>query len=104
MVELSDIIKKTIMGVAIVGISYGSLEAQHRTGSDYLQGSRPDKYQAYCTTNKGREANMNKYRKAESNSYCNFNSKKHLNSKNYKPQAHKSKNYCFSKHAKRYNI
>ena len=103
MVELSDIVKKTIIGVVVMGISYGSLEAQHRTGTDYIQSAKPDRYQVHCSSNKGRTANMNKYEKAANKRSCNFYSKKQINSKGYKPLAYENRSECVSKSAKRYD-
>ncbi len=99
MENLGEILKKTVFTLGVLGISYSSLEAQHRTGSD------PDKYQMHCISKKGREANMDRYQKIHNYYYksCNFDSKAHLNSRKYKPEPIiNSKNSCVSKQAKRY--
>lgn len=103
MVELSDIIKKAVFSLGIIGISYTSLEAQPRTGSDYIQGIKPERYQVHCLSNRGRETNMNKYKRTDRDYNCSFNSRKHLNSKEYSPQAYGNRSECVSRSAKRYN-
>jgi len=102
MAELSDIIKKAVSTLGVIGISYGSLEAQHRTGTDYIQSAKPDRYQVHCLSNKGRTANMNKYEKAANKGSCKFNSRKNLNSKEYSPLTYQYRNDCISRSSKRY--
>lgn len=103
MVELSDIVKRTVIGIAVLGISYSSLEAQHRTGSDYIQGAKLDRYQVHCSSNRGRETNMNRYEKSTNSKSCNFNSKRGINSKEYKPLAYENRSECVSRNAKKYD-
>lgn len=100
--NLQDILKKTVIGLGIVGMSYTSLNAQHITGSDYIQGVRPERYHTHCISKSGRATNMNKYHKSSNYSSCNFNSKKHFNSKEYKPRAFENRSECVSRSSKKY--
>ncbi|HOF44291.1 MAG TPA: hypothetical protein PLE51_03115 [Candidatus Pacearchaeota archaeon] len=110
MVELTDTIKKIILGLGVVGISYSSLEAQTRTGSDYIRGSKPDKYLKdsnynSCNFNTKKYLNSKKYKPQayQNRDDCNFNKKKHLDSKKYKPQAYENKDDCISRSMKKYS-
>jgi len=96
--NLPDDLKIAGIGFGILALTSLPLQAQVIKGSEYMTKSREKNY---CATKRGRETNLNKYKKITLSDYCASKSPKKISSKKYSPKNYSTSNYCISKSAKR---